>query len=213
MTTDAAGADGENASRPEGTLGAIILAAGGSSRLGQPKQLVPYQGRPLLVKTVDAVLAARAAPVVVVLGAQAEKIRPVLNGLPVVIVENPSWANGMSSSLRAGLAALEATAPDIGAVLIALCDQPYFSENSVARLRAAHSSEKTIAATRHGENAGVPAIFSRRHFAELHALTGAEGARTIIAAHIAKTACVELPELALDIDTPADLERLADGQP
>jgi molybdenum cofactor cytidylyltransferase len=212
MTTSAAGTVASGAHQPDCTLGAVILAAGGSSRLGQPKQLVLYKGRPLLVKTVEAVLAAQAAPVVVVLGAHAEKIRPFLESFPVVIVENPAWAKGMSSSLRAGLAALEAAAPGIGAVLIALCDQPHFSERSVARLRAALGGGKTIAATRHGENAGVPAIFIRSHFHELHALTGAEGARAIIAAHAATTACVDLPELVLDIDTPSDLARLAEQQ-
>jgi molybdenum cofactor cytidylyltransferase len=190
------------------SLGAVVLAAGGSTRLGQPKQLVLHQGRPLLVLTVEAVLASQVTPVVVVLGAYADKIRPVLDGLPVIIVENPAWPTGMGSSLRAGIAALEAAAPRVEAALIALCDQPSFSVQAISRLRNALAKEGSIAATRHGEGAGVPAIFRRRHFQELRQLSGADGARTVIAAHRLTTNRLDLPELSLDIDTPEDLERL-----
>jgi molybdenum cofactor cytidylyltransferase len=198
-------------SAPAHTFGAIILAAGASSRLGEPKQLLRFEGRPLLVRAIEATLASGAAPIVVVLGAHAEKIRPVLHGLPILIADNPAWAEGMSSSLRVGLNALEAAAPALDAALIALCDQPHFSAAAIARLHTALTHPHSIAATRHGERAGVPAIFSRQHFPELHALRGDQGARTVIAAHLAHTSCLEMPELAWDIDTPADRARLQSG--
>ena len=192
-------------------LGAIILAAGSSSRLGQPKQLVAYKGTPLVVRAAQAALEAGASPVVVVLGANVEKIRPALVSLPILIAENSTWSEGMASSLRTGLAALESSAPTLDAVLIALCDQPHFSADSIGRLQAAFSAQPpaTIAATRHTDGGGVPAIFTRAHCAAIAALRGAEGARRIIAAHTTATAFVDLPELAFDIDTPADLQRLA----
>jgi molybdenum cofactor cytidylyltransferase len=217
-------------SAPPLKLGAIILAAGASSRLGQPKQLLPYEGRPLVTRAAEAALAAEASPVVVVLGAHAEKIRPALAPLPVVIAENPAWSEGMASSIRCGLTTLEAslaptsahstacdssssspsvapTPPDV--VLIALCDQPHFSANAIARLHSALATGVTIAATRHADGTGgVPAIFTSTHFPSLHALHGSQGARRIIAANPASTALVDLPELAFDIDTPADWQRL-----
>ncbi|MGC4071468.1 MAG: nucleotidyltransferase family protein [Nibricoccus sp.] len=191
-------------------FGAIILAAGSSSRLGQPKQLLHYEGLPLVTRAAEAALGSGASPVVVVLGAHAEKIRPVLPAPPLLIFENSSWAEGMAFSIRAGLTALESAIPTLDAVLIALCDQPHFSAASVTKLTAVLTSTQgaTIAATRHSGGAGVPAIFSRAHFPALHALRGAEGARRIIAAHTATTALVDLPDLALDIDTAADWERL-----
>src|ERR1700679_1330829 len=87
-------------------LGAVILAAGASRRMGRPKALLEIGGRALVVRAAEAALAAPVWPVVVVLGAEASKIRPVLARLPVLIVENPAWAEGMASSLRTGLATL-----------------------------------------------------------------------------------------------------------
>jgi len=87
-------------------FGAVILAAGGSSRMGRPKPLLEIGGRPLVACAAEAALAAAVWPVVVVLGAHAEKIRPALARLPVLPIENPAWSEGMASSLRAGLAAL-----------------------------------------------------------------------------------------------------------
>lgn len=187
---------------------ALILAAGSSSRLGQPKQLLIFKGRPLIVRAAEAALAAGASPVIVVLGAHAEKIRAVLSQLPVVIVENTTWSEGMGSSIRTGLAALATLAPSLDAALIAVCDHPHFSADAIGKLRAALTGDFTIAATRHADGAGVPALFARIHFPELRALTGAAGARRIIAAHAAATATVDLPDLALDIDTPEDWARL-----
>jgi xanthine dehydrogenase accessory factor len=187
---------------------AIILAAGASTRLGQPKQLLLHEGTPLIVRAAQAALSAGASPVIVVLGAHAEKIRPALADLPVTIVENPHWAEGMGTSIATGFSALPVGTPTVGSVLLAVCDQPHFSANSIARLRTALDGRHTIAATRHGDTAGVPAIFTHSHFPTLRLLRGAEGARRIISAHTDTTALVDLPELAFDIDTPTDLARL-----
>ncbi len=186
-------------------FGCIILAAGASSRMGEPKQLLPLEGRPLLLRTVEAALASAAWPVVVVLGAEAEKIRPLLARLPVLVAENPAWAEGMASSIRTGIAMLQQFSRSLDAALIALCDQPAFTADTIVRLVARQqASGQSIAAARyHGRNA-APALFLREHFSALAALTGEEGARTLLQARPDLVASEELPELAIDLDTPAD---------
>ena len=186
-------------------FGAVILAAGASTRMGEPKQLLPLEGRPLLVRAVEAALASPAWPVVVVVGAHADKIRPVLARHPVLIAENPAWAEGMASSLRAGIDTLRQFSRSLDAALIALCDQPAFSAEAIARLVAAQrTTGRSIVAARYAERLGAPALFLREHFAALAALTGEEGARTLLQQHADRVAAVDLPELAIDLDTPGD---------
>lgn len=186
-------------------FGAVILAAGASTRMGEPKQLLPLDGQPLLVRTVTAALASPAWPVVVVLGAHAEKIRPVLAPYPVLIAENPAWTEGMASSLRAGIDTLRQFSRSLDAALIALCDQPAFSAEVVTRLVAAQrASGRTIAAARYAGRLGAPALFLRAHFPALAALTGEQGARTLLSSLVDHVEPVDLPELAVDLDTPAD---------
>ena len=186
-------------------FGAVILAAGASTRMGSPKQLLELRGKPLLVHAVEAALASPAWPVVVVLGANAEKIRPVLARLPVLITESPAWAEGMAASIRAGVTTLQQFSRKLDGALFALCDQPAFSAEVIAQLLAAQTATgRSIAAARYGGHNGAPALFLRRHFPELAALTGEEGARTLLNAHPADTATVDLPALAVDLDTPED---------
>src|SRR5919202_6946675 len=109
------------------TVGLLILAAGASSRMGTPKQLLPYRGRSFVRHIVEVTIASVCQPIAVVLGANAERIKPEISHLPVQIVENQQWTEGMSSSIRAGLEALLTTNQNLDAVAIALCDQPFFS--------------------------------------------------------------------------------------
>lgn len=190
-------------------FGTLILAAGASSRLGQPKQLLEIDGRPLLVRTVEAALASTSWPVVVVLGAHAEAIRPVLAGLPVLVTENAAWPEGMAASIRAGTETLQQFSRHLDAALVALCDQPAFSAAIVAQLVAAHQdSGRSIVAARYSGRLGAPALFLRRHFPTLASLTGEEGARALLNGDPAEITAVDLPELALDLDTPADIATL-----
>jgi len=193
-------------------FGCVLLAAGASKRMGQPKQLLPIAGRPLVAHAAVAALASPAWPVVVVLGADADKIKPALAGLPLLIAQNHEWPEGLASSIRTGLVMLENFSTALDAVLIAPADLPAFSANCIARLVAAlREGRHGIAAARYAGRLGSPALFSRAHFAALHALRGEEGARPLLTAHADAVAAVDLPELALDLDTPEDYERFTKG--
>jgi molybdenum cofactor cytidylyltransferase len=189
-------------------FGALILAAGASRRMGRTKALLEIGGQTLVVRAALAALAAPVWPVVVVLGAQAAQIRPALARLPVLPVENPAWSEGMASSLRAGVAALRQFSRQLDGALVALCDQPAFSAETIGRLLAAQRETGLgIAAARYGGRCGAPALFLREHFAALAALTGEEGARLLLNGDPARVAAVDLPELAADLDTPEDYAR------
>ena len=186
-------------------FGAVILAAGASRRMGTPKQLLPLAGKPLLMHAVEAALASPAWPVVVVVGAQADSIRASLAKLPVIIAENPAWAEGMASSLRAGVMTLHQFSRALDAALIALCDQPAFSAEVIAQLVAAQrATGRSIVASRYAGRHGAPALFLREHFSALASLTGEEGARALLNDRPEHVAAVDLAALALDLDTPAD---------
>ncbi len=195
--------------RPAFRFGAAILAAGASTRMGTLKQLLVIDGKPLLVHAVEAALASAAWPVVVVLGAQAEKIRPILATFPVLVTENPAWSEGMAASIRAGVTTLQQFSRGLDGAVIALCDQPAFSADTIAQLVAAQrTTGRSIVAARYAGRQGAPALFLREHFPTLTALTGEEGARALLNDEPARVAAVDLPALALDLDTPADVAAL-----
>lgn len=190
---------------PGPRFGLILLAAGASTRMGRPKQLLELAGRPLLVRVVEAALAGPVWPVVVVLGAHAEAIRPALARLPVLVAENPAWAEGMASSIRAGLATLRQFSRSLDGTVIAPCDQPAFSAETLHRLIAAQQATGAgIVAARYAGRPGAPALFLRTHFPALAALTGEAGARGLLHGEAGPVATVDFPELAHDLDTPED---------
>ena len=187
----------------------MILAAGGSTRLGQPKQLVPFRGRSLLRHAAETALGCVCRPVVVVLGALADRLEGELSGLAVAVATNRQWQEGLGSSIRAGLNAL---APGTGgpeAVVIMLCDQPMITARFLDQLVRVHqSSGRGIVAAEYGGGAGVPALFSRAYYAELAALRGSLGAKPIIVKHAKDSVRIPLPEAAFDLDHPEDFARL-----
>ena len=185
---------------------AILLAAGGSTRLGQPKQLVALDGEPLLARTARAALAAGAAPVwVVVSEATAESGRVALAGIDATIVENPDAAEGMGSSLRIGMAALSAAEPVPERVLLLVCDQPLVTAEHLRLLLSTPSPHGMVAAAYAGR-VGVPAVFERRHYAALAETRGDTGARELLRS--LPVTSVDMPEATVDIDTPEQLREL-----
>jgi molybdenum cofactor cytidylyltransferase len=195
-------------------FGTVILAAGESARMGTPKQLLAVEGRALVLRAVEAALASAAWPVVVVLGAHAEKIRPLFARLPVLVVENPAWSEGMAASIRAGVTTLRQFSRQLDAAVVALCDQPAFSAGVIAQLVAAQrTTGRSIGAAHYGGRNGAPALFLRDHFETLTHLTGEEGARALLNGSPDRVTAVNLPALALDLDTPADYAALTQDTP
>jgi len=187
-------------------FGAVILAAGASTRMGSPKQLLELDGRPLVVRAAEAALDAGCWPVVVALGAQVEKIRPVLARLPVLVADTPDWSEGMAASIRAGVTTVRQFSRSLEGVVVALCDQPAFSADVIRQLIAAQRhTGRTIAAARYHGRCAAPALFTREHFEILAHLTGEAGARDLLNADPARVAAVELSALEFDFGTPGDI--------
>lgn len=198
--------------RVDNAVAAVILAAGASSRLGRPKQLLTLNGQSLLRRTVEAATKAGCAPVVVVLGAHAEQLAgEVDDSAAVQTVVNARWAEGMGTSLASGVAALEAAAPNVCAVVVLLCDQPQVSAEVVrALVETFFVSGKPIVASEYGDVRGAPCLFARSLFPELGTLSGDVGARKIIARQAAEhVAVVPFAGGQEDVDTPNDWRRLA----
>ena len=196
------------------STGVVILAAGESARMGEPKQLFAYRGKTLLGHAIDTAHSLPDAPIVVVIGAHSAQIRAQIDGSRVIIAENADWRDGMGGSLREGLSALLAAHPEISAAIFLVCDQPLLSATTLSILIATHQqSGRAIVASEYGGTLGVPVLFARAMFPELLALDGADGARQIIRTHRDRAIGVPFPDGAVDIDTPADHENLRNSLP
>ena len=193
-------------------IGAIVLAAGGSTRLGRPKQLAQFRGRSLLRGACEAVLEAGASPVVPVLGAAADACEAELAGLPVKTARNAQWQTGMASSIATGLDALASEGSPADAVLICLCDQPHVKAEALRELIRLHeSSGAAIVASEYGGVLGAPALFATRCFEALRGLRGDEGARKLFLKFADEVRVVSHQAAAFDVDTPEDYERLVES--
>ncbi|MFG1371319.1 molybdopterin-binding/glycosyltransferase family 2 protein [Xanthobacter oligotrophicus] len=195
--------------RAEGDAGqgfaAVILAAGRSARMGQGinKLMEEVGGVPVIRRVVEAALASRARPVIVVTGHEAARIAAALDGLDVSFAHNPDHASGMASSLRAGISAVPETA---AGALVVLGDMPLLGADVIDRLIAAHAPDegRLICVPVEDGQRGHPVLWSRRYFADLGALEGDVGARHILAANqdvVAEVAIAD-PGAFLDVDTP-----------
>ncbi|MBI4749861.1 MAG: nucleotidyltransferase family protein [Acidobacteria bacterium] len=188
-------------------IGILILAAGASRRLGHPKQLLPIGSQNLLQHTVECALGTGAHPVLVVLGAQAEAIKPTLNAYAIHVVENPTWEEGMGASIRTGIAALSQLG-SVDAVVIAPCDQPFLSTQFLSDLITTFfRTRKNIIASQYADTVGIPALFTSSFFPLLLALGGDTGAKKIIQANLDQTILIPFAGGSLDIDTPEDAIR------
>jgi molybdenum cofactor cytidylyltransferase len=195
------------------SVAAVVLAAGGSIRFGKPKQLAIFQGEPLVRRIVTAAKDAGCAPVVVVVGASAAQITPVLAGLPVSIIEHPNWSNGLGTSIAVGVKHAASIVPDLDAAILLACDQPFVNAVMLRQLIQMHlENKKPIVVSAYADTLGVPALFDRSCFGDLLQLTGDSGAKGIILARRNNLTPFDFPAAAIDIDTAADYEKLRDGE-
>jgi molybdenum cofactor cytidylyltransferase len=195
----AADADDERAPN----VGAVVLAAGLSRRMGGPNKLVAeVEGAPMVSRVVDAALATAARPVVVVTGHDAARVRAALAGREVIFVHNPDYAAGLASSLKAGVAAL---GDKLDGALVCLGDMPWVRPEHVEALLAAFADDTAaICVPVHERKRGHPVLWPARYFGEIARLEGDVGARALLDEHADRVRLVPVadPGVALDVDTP-----------
>lgn len=194
----------------ETTIGIVLLAAGASTRMNnQSKQLLQFEGQSLLRRAAQTVLASASQKTVVVLGANAEKLKSEIEDLPIQIVINENWMSGMASSIKTGLSALLEENQNLAAVVVLLCDQPLVTAQTINSLIDTFKQTKNlIVASEYNETIGVPALFAREIFNELLNLKADSGAKFVIKKQAASVKKILVPEAAFDVDTLADYERL-----
>ena len=191
------------------SIGIIILAAGASTRLGQPKQLLIYQNHSLIFNTVKVAVNSGCAPIVLVLGAYADLIFPEVRNFPVKIVKNCDWQEGMNTSIKVGLNSLKAAKNKLIATVLMVCDQPFISTQIIKKIiDVYYLKNKEIVACKYADTFGVPALFSSKFFPEMLNLKTSKGAKQIIKNYSHLVAAVDFPKGEIDIDTFADYERL-----
>ncbi len=190
-------------------IGIIVLAAGASRRMNQPKQLLQFEGKTLLRRAVLTAIESIYTPVIVVLGANFDKTKAEIDDLNVEIVFNQDWQTGLSSSIKTGIEHLLKSAPDTSACVITLADQPFVRANHLNLFAERFNrSNDLIVAAEYNEIRGVPALFGREVFADFKELSGDKGAKIAIEKWRARLSTIDLPEAALDIDTPEDYSKL-----
>jgi molybdenum cofactor cytidylyltransferase len=186
-------------------IGAVILAAGASSRFGKPKQLIQYGGKSMVRRAIDVATKAGCLPIAVVVGSDSDDITRELQKANVAIVLNQRWKNGIGSSIRAGVQHVIDAVKDVDAITLLVCDQPFVDGRMLKQLIALRAkTRKPIVASSYAKTLGVPALFDRACFQELLALDDATGAKRVILANRRRVAEFSFPKGAIDIDTLED---------
>ncbi len=188
----------------------IILAAGSSSRLGKPKQLLVYHDKTLLQNCLDHAKQIQADPVIVVLGAHKELIKDQIDTEGITIVENNNWTSGMASSITSAVTTLGTDFPGRDGLILMVCDQPFADQDVLAQLLLKQKETgKAIVASAYENTTGTPALFHRSLFTELLELKGDTGAKKILKKYKNLSAYVSFKAGSIDIDTPEDYKNLA----
>jgi molybdenum cofactor cytidylyltransferase len=187
----------------------IILAAGASTRMGQPKQLLKYNDVNLIQHTIDEALAAGAQKVLVVLGSNAEKISEQINKKQANVLYNKNWEEGIASSIKEGLQQSLLVSSNLDAIILMVCDQPYVNAALLKNLVSQHvESQKNIVASQYKDTLGTPVLFHKSFFPDLLKLKGDAGAKKILMDNSEQVQAVRFPLGDIDIDNMADYEML-----
>ncbi|MEM8675377.1 MAG: nucleotidyltransferase family protein [Cyanobacteria bacterium P01_G01_bin.67] len=190
-------------------IAAIILAAGASRRMGRPKQLLPYRGQTLLSYVTECAIASPCNSVIVILGANANKIEPEIAQLPIKIVKNLEWNEGISSSISCGITYIKEQSLNIDGVIILTCDQPFISPEVIEKLINTYNlTDKLMIASSYKETLGIPALFDRSLFSELMELKGDRGAKKIINKYPNLVHIIDFSQGEIDLDTFKDYQQL-----
>jgi molybdenum cofactor cytidylyltransferase len=187
----------------------VVLAAGGSTRFGKPKQFALFQGETFIRRIAAAAIEAGCAPVVVVTGEDSAQVTLELTGLAVSIAINPRWPSGLGSSIGVGVQRAIDLVADLDASLLLTCDQPFVSAPVLAQIiQLRLTSAKPIVASAYATTLGIPALFDRSCFPDLLRLEGDSGAKKIILARPHDVVPFDFPAGEIDIDTATDYEKL-----
>lgn len=194
----------------------LILAAGNSSRLGEPKQLILIDGTTLLNKVVVEGIRSNASKVVVMLGAYSQEIKSRLPEYPgrLNTVVFPDWEKGMGATIKIGVDRILLNYPDVDNLIIATCDQPYVDYSLFNQLieKADANTQLNIIASRYNvDSYGVPVLFKKERLDLLLDIDDTKGAKSVVLKHLAESGFVDFPQGAIDIDTRQDLEKFRYG--
>lgn len=187
---------------------AVVLAAGASSRMGQPKQLIKISNENLVDKAARTATEAGASEIVVVLGFNGEIIEKELNSRRIHLVKNESPGKGMGSSIKVGVQFVMSNFPSADALIILVCDQPLLSSRHLKNLVSEFINTKSvIVASVYLGKTGVPVLFYQSMFQQLLKIDDESGAKKLIEGNSALVKTVDFPEGTFDLDTPEDLEK------
>ncbi|UZR96071.1 nucleotidyltransferase family protein [Chondrinema litorale] len=190
-------------------IGAVILAAGGSSRLGFPKQLLELKQKTLVARSCETILETGIENLIVVTGAYEDDIKKSISSYHVKIAHNPDWETGMASSIKKGINELLKSNFNIEAVLICLCDQPFLDTHHIKEvIKSYYKTGKPIIASYYNDLESVPALFNHSLFESLLELKGQEGARKIIRKQPSLVVNVPFSKGVYDVDTPEAWENI-----
>lgn len=191
----------------------IILAAGESSRLGSPKQLLPYGASTLLQHSIDVALASSVESCMVILGANAELITAAINKAEINLFVHNEWKEGMASTIRYGLNVLTTMNPQTEVVIFMVADQPFTTAELLDQLLDAHlTNGSKIVAAKYQDTFGTPVLFHKTFFPELLQLKGDVGAKSVLRKHLNDVSFVPFPKGHIDIDTIDDYNNLSNKE-
>lgn len=187
------------------TITILLLAAGESSRLGEPKQLLNFDGKMLLQHFIDISINSLAESVILILGAYGQTIQNKLDAQKIHVVHNLNWKDGLSSSISVGLNCALELNPQTEAVVLVLCDQPYLTTAILNEIINKHiNSDKPIVNCQYSYTNGPPTLFHKRMFSHLRDLESSHGAKSVVSKFIQEVASIEFPNGHIDIDTRTD---------